>query len=277
MPTNIQISNQSTSLPSRQSSSITLTNLETEIITSIQEATISKIEHKALFLKIKELIYLVYFNSGFQIKGDTEDEKATNIILFTQSFMRELFDNFPLFTLKDVEISFRRGVLKYYGEYMGINTTALFSWLKAYLTEKQEAIYKFNKIQDLNKTTALDQLTAQEREKLLISNSHKAYEIFKTTGHFEDYGNAIYNFLDAKQMLNFSAAEKNTFMALAAANLKTSNNPILETNPQKRREMINLLKTLESNPHNLHTQIICEAKKIALNKYFKEINELIFQ
>ena len=277
MSTNIQISNQSTSLPNRQCSSITLTNLENEIITSIQDPTISKIDYKTLFLKIKELIYLVYFNAGFQIKGDTEDEKATNIVLFTQSFMRELIDNFPSYTLKDVEISFRRGVLKFYGEYMGINTTALFSWLKAYLSEKQEAIYKFNKIQDLNKTTALDQLTSQEREKLLISNSLKAFEIFRTTGYFEDYGNAIYNFLDTKQMLNFSAAEKNTFMALAAENIKTKNNPILETNPQKRREMINLLKTLESNPLNLHTQIICEAKKIALNKYFKKINEVIFQ
>jgi hypothetical protein len=121
------------------------------------------------------------------------------------------------------------------------------------------------------------QLNYNEIENIMIEGAKKSFEIYKTKGYCTDFGNAIYNYLDQKKMLGYTKEDKAEFMNLAVELLKKENEPIKATNKQKQIEMINIIKILSSNPMEKKEIIISKAKELALNDYFKNIEDLTFE
>ena len=246
-----------------------LTIQEGEIVKAKTSALINDLPEGDVFLKVKMLIKMAYFNAGFKINGDTEVEMSDNLILMTRSFILELKSKYNIFSIEELDIIFRRGVLKEFGDYMGLSVVSFMSWVGEYYQQRQLAIFKNN--DNLAKSYKEPEISDQEKEEIMIKGVHRAFAEYKEKGQYHDFGNAIYNYLDKKGLIKFTPADKQSFMASARMNLQLDTNEKIENgcrNVFERNELFKFIKQLEQNDTSIHKRIISEAKQVALNLFF---------
>jgi hypothetical protein len=106
-----------------------------------------------------------------------EDEKAFTFM--TEKFLEEVVVKYPYARHGEIELAFRKGALKEYGDYFGINVQTLWNWFKKYmdsselLNSKREWI---NLIEMPKSDKPVIDLKAEMREPIL-----NAYKDFLTT------------------------------------------------------------------------------------------------
>jgi hypothetical protein len=256
-----------------------LTENDIDIYKATTELKITELSQQDLFEKLKTLIKLVYFNSGFQLKGNTDNERSEYLSMLTQSFIVELMVEYKAFSFADINLAFRRGVLNNYGEYMGLSVVTFMNWLKSYLDERRMVIFNANRILEKHEMENEEKLSLVKTEDKMKLYSIKALKEYKEKGKYYDLGNAIYDFLDKKGMLKITPEEKWEYMTSARLNIldgsreKTKN----ETNHFKRLEINKYILQVEENKNfDEGGKIRAEAKRIALLDYFDSITELTF-
>lgn len=239
---------------------------EKQMIEAKKSNVISQIDKRDLFEKLKTIIKAVYFKAGFEIKGNNEVEIAEQIILLTQAFMQELLIRFSEICISEIEIALNNGIYKKYGEYMALSSVTFITWIDKYYEQRRDLIFKQRQIEekiDRNKEIAIP--NPEQIENDLRKLSLEAFEKFKKTGFYNDYGNCVYDYLNKKGMIKFSSEEKNKFMF--EAKLK-----IAEEDKEKRfKDFLLLIERKDKKATNI---VVCEAKRIALNKYFSTIKKL---
>ena len=257
-------------------SGIVLTTNEQEIIKATQSEKLCNLDITELMVGIKSLIKMTYFNAGFSIKGDNDIDKSDNLILMTKSVIKEIITPYKNLTLAEIEIAFRRGVLKRYGEYMGISVVSLVNWIICYQNERMDAIFRNKQL--LEKAEAENVTKSpEEREQIMKDFSHRAFAEFKEKGIFLDYGNAVYSFLDEKGLIKFTGDEKRGFMDTARMNLQIDSELSLVSespNHFKRQEIMSFISKLSDKDKSIEARVISEAKQVALNLFFNITNTL---
>ena len=257
-------------------SGIVLTTNEQEIIRATQSEKLCNLDITELMLGIKSLIKMVYFNAGFSIKGDNDIDKSDNLILMTKSVLKEIITPYKDLTLAEIEIAFRRGVLKSYGEYMGISVVSLVNWIISYQNERREAIFQNKRLLEKSESEDVTK-SPEEREQIMRDFSHRAFAEFKEKGVFIDYGNAIYSFFDEKGLIEFTGEDKRSFMVTARMNLQMDSEYSLvseSSDLSKKQEIRSFMKRLNDKDKSTEARVISEAKQVALNLYFNITNKL---
>lgn len=177
---------------------------------------------------------------------------------------------FPLMAIKEISTAIELGVRGNYGEVFGIAPKDIYNWLNSYSIsnsrrENQEKLQK--------EQSERIEPTDEDKAKIYWNNLVKAWHLYKEHGYYNDFGNSVYNTLLINEKINFTIEQKEDFKRIALINLKSIYNPTQHVgNVVKVNEARSILNEIESSSHN--SRLIAEAKKIALNQFFKDLLDM---
>lgn len=198
------------------------------------------------------------FIGGWNPKDDND------LFLMVNTLMPDINGKFRAMTEVEVRAAFENGSKGYYGENKGgMSVAACISWLNSYH-------------QDVNRSHAKKQLAALNKkpDKFRPSRAQiqsliqSSYAEFLETGVYNDHGNATYNMLDSERMINFTIAEKNSYVEKGRI-IVFNRLQIYRDLKEKRENEKKLDELMESD-----TTAIIEAKKLALLDYFGSVKAL---
>lgn len=239
-----------------------LTADEKKIVEAGFTPRIKDVQDKEIYSELIKIIGKSVFEAGQVI----EDSKLIGTV---NSLMPDLKTYFSTMTLKEIEIACSYGVRKHYGEFMGINVTSIFNWIKSFMVDTQRQQARKKQADYILKLNEPKKLTEEEKQKLLTEGSLHLFEVFKSKGYVDDIGNATYNFLDSKGLIKFTIERKNQMVQEAMKSLKNYvSNQILTAVTQIER---NSLKGQSEGFTPKSPEVLVKAKKIALNTFFKDL------
>lgn len=238
-----------------------LTVIEKEIALACQGEKIKEIDIGVITVFMIGLIGKTYLNTG----GDFDKNKE-----MIDSTVDELCADLKKYngnlTLQELELAFKSGWKKEYGEYYGLNNATYFGWVNAYTWNEKRLKAKkaIEKAKESNKPTP-PKLSDQEKEEILKKGALKMFADFKAGGSVLDAGNITYNFLEAKGIISFSKERKLEILERTKEQMKAD-----AISQKNRTETIeNVLKKV------MVDEIIkANAKRNALNLFFSELIEM---
>lgn len=206
------------------------------------------------------LIGKTFLNTGGNFKEKKEDVNAT---------LDELCDDLQkyngLLSFSEIEIAFKNGWKKEYGEFYGLNNSTYFLWVNAYtLGESRLRVKKMlsNAKENANMNQPIK--SPEEVEYILKAAVLKCFDEFRQGGVIFDAGNVKYNYLDKKGLIKFTKERKDAILTTIKERLR------LEClNNKSRSETVE--KALKKV---LNASVLSECKKEALRQYFSELIEM---
>ena len=173
-----------------------LTIEERECFIALQGQKIKDYKIAELEDELNKILQTTYFNCGQVLSSE-------DAIPVLDSIVPDIKNYFSSLTIEEVKVAFKRGLLKDYGDYFGLNPKTFLGWLKSYMASANRAEVK-TKIKMHNE----EQLTEEEKEKIVVDGVYKCWEEFKEKGVVYDFGNATYNYLDRKGIIPFTVERK---------------------------------------------------------------------
>lgn len=216
--------------------------------------------------EIIELLYKIYYASGYNI--DAQEMK-----LLAPVVISDLLRSFRFYTVKEVEIAFYNGSRGEYGEFVGLNAVRFNHWIKSYMTDKKrlDAIAKQKR---LIEQEYKPQISEEELFKRSVKFAIDAFEEFKKNGYYNDLGNAVYEFLDGLKLIPFSNERKWEIFEEAKKRIIARNDPKQAINQIERSAFLRVLESIEAAGKEPIELVRVEARKIALNIFFKDLEEM---
>lgn len=170
---------------------------------------------------------------------------------------------FKTLTLEDLSLAGHRGAMGFYGEFFGVSAVTILKWFNNFLVDPKRHDAK-RLLLPVEPKQIERTLSDKDRKELVLT----AFEKFKNAGHYEDWGNLVYNFLEAKELITYSNARKaeikETVMQIELERLSA---PVsLDEKRTFDREKNALLEG--------RTDLKSKCKRYALNIYFSELTEM---
>lgn len=242
-----------------------LTDDEKKYILSSVGDRIKNISKKDICTSLADLVSKAVFDAGQSI----DELKLTGII---NSIYPDLKQYFSTLTLKDIENAFRLGVREEYGIYMGVNPVTIFKWLKGYITDAKRSEAKKKQREYLESFTKRV-VSDEEKKEIMVKACLDAFESVKRGENYNDVGNSVYSYLDALKLIPFTMERKLKYMEMAKSACKERmlNNLHSTKHPHEKNSIKERLKHIEFSSS---TEVIIEAKKIALIQFFKDLIEM---
>lgn len=139
------------------------------------------------------------FIMGHPAKPVTEMELMINELLSDVKFVGSTL------TLSELVLMCQNGAKESYGQNFGVNVTTVNKWMMGLIGDmKRQAAKKSLYDASLPKSEPPKEVSESEWVRLSI----EAFEKFKESGVYEDWGNIIYLFLERKGLLNYSNERK---------------------------------------------------------------------
>ena len=204
---------------------------------------------------------------AFADMGLKADERADEITYLVKTMPAEVCRHLPAIKLTEIPLAINRGVMRAFGDFYGLNVATFMHFLSSHYhsSARAEAI----KQQQL---TALPASAAQpgpaELAQIRRNRVCTAFEQYKTTGSYTDYGSLVFDILNVMGKIPFDEQREAQIWQQAGQNLKTrySRTSIYPDERAKLRENLNRLLS-----GNASAQILTEAKRIALFELFDEL------
>lgn len=172
------------------------------------------------------------------------------------------------FTLPELVLACQNGSKEAYGQNFGVNVASVMRWMMGLLNDmKRQAAKKLLLDYSKPKEEQPKELTDKERSSLAI----EAFEKFKKTGIYDDWGNVIFNYLERIQVLNFSNERKAEIKEIVKKKeIERLSAPLnMEEKRKFDREILDILNGVED--------LKSKCRKEALRVYFSELIELEFE
>lgn len=192
----------------------------------------------------------------------------------------ELKKFLPALRINEISIAIKRGILKEFGEYFGLNVAELVRFCKAHYDSeiRQNTVKLIIKPQDLpTLPPSLDQQFYTAK-----NNTIAAYTKNQVGGQFETMAVSCYDFLNKLGLIIFSTKEKYDIMKVAAGKLIAETNLKLSVIPEDyhRRPLKAFISEIENwlNEDQVpslltYSKIIAKSKFLTLKAFFHELNE----
>lgn len=250
---NIQTTNNESNLPSQNEqlkNALQSPKIKEAIPYEIAGVVSSSIEKALFYLGLKT------------IEIDRDSIKATVI--------EDIKEHFKSLTIKEIEIAIKNGSRGIYGEVFGLAPKDVYNWIYAFSQsqERKEVVAEVEK-----QNTFTYSPTEKELKALAWTNLLNAWAKFKAQGFYNDFGNVIYKQLVLNGKINYTESQRADFKRMAKSNLNREFNPVNSINNSiKMFENKKILSEINANEDN--ARLISEAKKVALNHFFKELLEI---
>lgn len=243
-----------------------LNNLERQIVLAQLSKRIRECNVDELTNVVNEAIVKAYFQCGQ--KPDTK-----TLVLEVKELLKDLTKYFPTIFLNEIELFFKQGIDGQLGEYYGLNLKTYRQWLRNGATNISRLNAMKIQRQFLESQNKPPELSEDDKEKIIEDGVFNLFEIFKNTGYVEDYNNVTYNWLDKRGYIPFSKERKIEIKEQAIKVVKARLQDALLTAKAKREKEGAKAIRIELDNFLKSDKIIYEAKKIALNIFFKELIE----
>lgn len=232
--------------------------IEQEIVIAFLDKKISALDLPFFKQKMIELIGKTHLNCGFKLDENQLDETIDELCDDLKKYNH-------LLSFKEIELAFKNGYKKKYGDFFGLNNATYFGWVNAYTWSEVRLKCK-KTILNAQKNTnhESEKKTKGEIDEILRNACLKSFEDFKAGISIFDFGNVKYNFLVEIGALNFNKERKREIKEKIEAKLRQ------EAIENKRRDQ-SIAKILDSI---LPETIISESKKEALRQFFSDLIEI---
>lgn len=185
----------------------------------------------------------------------------------------------PALRLGEIPIAFKRGLLKEFGEYFGLNVAELLRFCKSHYESEQ----RINAAKTILKPIQAPQL-APSKESLFYlykNNLLDAFEKNKVGGNYESNGPGLYDFCNKLGLIIFSTKEKYDIMQDAAhAVIKDQHMALIViVEDFKRRPLQKIIDVISEHLNNagpltegIKPLIISKSKFLTLKAFFSDID-----
>ncbi len=237
---------------------------ERELVLAKNGARIRDIDPGKLRDDIIILIGKCYIESG-----QTPNEGALRLSL--PALMEDMLKYFGTLTFGEIQMAWKLGLLKEFGEWFGLNNVTYLRWTKEYLgwAKRLEACKKQNAF-DKEQNKPIEP-TQAEKEAIIVNGLLSAFEYVKTTKkQFPDVGSVNYRYLDGLGLIPFSIERKKKMVGMAMDQLRADMVNEIDRNPSMRKE----IQAQMANLSHTSDKVRAEAMRIALNVFFNELIEV---
>lgn len=236
------------------------------LLARFSENAIKDIDANIAGKKLKEIINLTIFESGFKT------ENISELILL---IIKDIFSDFSYMTLSEVGLAFRKGIRGELGEYMGLSVLTFYKWLKAYNeTLKQQAIKSLQFIKKEENKTVSEDLKREYYKKWLKSH----IEDFERHKNGEeiiiyDFGNVFYDYCVKNSIGYITKSEEEELIEKARTNVIRKHSSFNAKSAFQAQEFKNILLAISSNniTQNIQDMINSEMKRLAIVKFFDKL------
>lgn len=236
-----------------------LTTVEKEIALATVSPKIKDIEPDKFIFLIDGLIAKTHLNCGY--KHDLEQVNST-----IDELCEDLKKYNSAITFEEIQLAFKNGYKKQYGDFFGLNNATYFQWVNAYVwSENRLRIKKLlSDAKEKAKQPEVKNISEQEANEILKNGCLKCFEDFKLGAVISDFGNAKYNYLVKMDLLKFSKERKELILSQTKEKVKLS---AIENKSHSESISQALGKILEET-------VISESEKECLKVYFQELIEM---
>lgn len=234
---------------------------EKSILNAIESEFVNNVNDDTLEDKLFDLINKTHLIAGIKHSGDVNELNAT-----VSEIIAELRFNKNNIRIDEIEIAFKNGAHKKYGDYFGLNAVSFCGFIKSYVLDpnRLEAI-KIKYMLEEKKEPSL-----QERFEIAKNLALSTFQQFIDGQPIELQGATVYRFLAKLKIIKYSDEEQADFMEGA----KT-----IVIDNKKREKFTSLDKhvraTIEKELNNLtllDTKIKHMAQHNGLTNYFASLS-----
>lgn len=216
--------------------------------------------------KLKEIINLTIFESGFKT------ENISELILLV---IKDIFADFGYMTLSEVSLAFRKGIRGDLGEYMGLSVRTFYTWLKTYnQTIKLEAIKSLQSIikQD---TKIINEDEKKEYYERWLQSHIEDFERHRNGEEIKiyDFGHIFYDYCMKHSIGYLTQSEIDSLLDKARTNIirkHSSHNAKSSFQAKEFRDILTAISTNNINP-TIEDMINSEMKRLAILKIFDKL------
>lgn len=235
---------------------------------SDRQKRIVNLKKAEILIRVNKMVNDAYVYAGHTSKLDGSNDKIHAQLV--SSFTQELISDFSYFTLDEVEIAIVKGLRGEYGEYQGINNLSLYKFLIKYKEsmQRKEAIEKQRKYIDA--LTKPKELSNEEKEKILYVGALRKFSEFKKNKSVYDAGGVTYNYLTRLGIICYDEEKRQIFKERAKHKLKEQTMMKGKKQTMSGIQVQDFIKLITDD----NFMVICEAKSMALNDFFKSLVEV---
>jgi len=169
-----------------------------------------------------------------------------------------------LLSFQEIEIAYANGWQKHYGDFFGLNNLTYFGWVNAFANEEKRLRIKRQLLEEKEKLTKKKTMNKLEIENFMRKAVLKCFAEFKNGVKIFDAGNAKYNFLTRRGLIQLTKERKIEIFNITKARVKAQ---ALETKKSYEKIQDVLNKITDEN-------IKSEARTEALRIYFSHLIEI---
>ncbi len=172
-------------------------------------------------------------------------------------------------TILEIEIAFKNGWKRVYGDFFGLSNATYFGWVNAYAWSEK----RFNAKKAIENAKDLDNvkpaISESEKEAIIRNGVISCYGHFKKSGIIYDSGNVTYNFLDKKGLIFFTKDVK--ISILEKCRTRLIENEKMNLAGGKVNQIRLSIERLQGDKSEV---LIAESKREALKIYFTNLLEM---
>lgn len=235
------------------------------ILARYNELTIRNLDANQAGEKLKVIINLTIFESGYKV------ENISELILMV---IRDIFSDFSGMTISEIALAFRKGVRKDFGEFMGLSVITFYNWLKSYNeTIKLEAMKALRNIRKEPKPIS-DELKKQYRKEWLM-NHIEDFELHKKGLEIKTYdiNNIFYEYCLKNGIGYLTKEEKKEIKEKAIEFMRNSFLPQNAKNRAEQKEFKHIIQALMSDEQDktVDEKIVMQSKRMAIPIIFDKL------
>lgn len=235
-----------------------LTVIEKEIAVACLQKKVKDYAIEEVCFFMLGLIGRTHLSCGFKM-----DE--SNVDLTVDEFCADLKKYNGLLSFEELEIAFKNGWKKTYGDFTGLNNATYFQWVNGYTWSQSRLNAKKALENAKNKPVSKPKLSEEEKERIIKEGALKMFEDYKSGATILDPGNVVYNYLGAKGLIRITPERRDKLLA------EEKERMIQEAIANKGTKSV--AKVIEGVIGN-EAVIIGNAKRQALKEYFSHLIEL---
>ncbi len=202
-------------------------------------------------------------NATFYLKHKPGPSEEFDLTI--DALLVEIKQNFRGLTLDEIKLACLCGSKHQYGEIMGVGVSQVLRWLSAFISDQRRHKAKRDLMLAQEARSSSREVTEDDYKELALN----AFKKYKEVGKYEDYGNIIYDFLDCKNVINFSNQRKKDIeRTVKEIELKRLSMP--RTLHERNSFKIIMEKILSGDKDELRRK----CKRYALNVFFADLVEM---
>jgi len=212
--------------------------------------------------QMADIIVQTFMTSGFRI--DPEEKKVVAMMIINNTLKR-----WPNFSIADFKMACQKGVLKDFGEYMGLSVVTFDDWCKAFSTQvRNEALMKQRTYEQAMEDERNNTKTPEQKAQMIKDGICACFDNFKANGRIMDAGSATFKALYNNKILKLDEGQIESYKVRAKQNLIERNNTKKANGVHDLRKMSSMLTEIANGTQDAKQAIDSEAKSLALRDFF---------